>query len=367
MLSSKRPNSGKVILPLLVAALSQLLCLAQTGPVYADERIGFGTVTKASLYPSYVALSDKYGEFVCGGTLLSSTVVLTAAHCLGGITQVSGGDLTLDCTFPLSRSLSPPAPAPAPPARASRSLRSVVLAAKYTVTGGKTVKIKKKVGHPGYSAKKLTDDIAVGIELDRRGLLARASPRALTRAPFVPQILFLRNSLPYKPAKLATSLPKSGKFVTIVGHGETNKKGAVPAKLEKAEMKVREPGYCNIGKKERGMMCLEAMKVKGGYNEACQGDSGGPAYSSKGVVVGVTSFGEDRKCGLNPWTVYSDVPYFTKWIKQVIASGGKGGKEVEEDEDYDYDYDDYDYEEEEEEEEEEEGDYDDYDYDYDYD
>ena len=167
--------------------------------------------------------------------------------------------------------------------------------------------------------------------------------------------------------------------MTIVGQGETNKKGVVPAKLEKAQMKVRELDYCDLGKKERGLICLQATKVKGGYNEACMGDSGGPAYSSQGVVVGVTSFGGNKKCGLNPWTVYSDVPYFTKWIKQVIASGGKGGKEVEEEGDYDYDeeegedgedYDyeeeeeegeDYDYEEEEEEEGEEEGD--DYDYD----
>ena len=75
--------------------------------------------------------------------------------------------------------------------RSLRSLRSVVLAAKYTVTGGKTVKIKKIVGHPGYSEKKFINDIAVGIELDRRALaprtprlVAHAHSRSLALRPF---------------------------------------------------------------------------------------------------------------------------------------------------------------------------------------
>jgi hypothetical protein len=117
---------------------------------------------------------------------------------------------------------------------------------------------------------------------DVRSLLAR--PLALTRAPSVRQILFLSGSLPYKPAKLATSLPKSGQYVTIVGQGETNKKGAVPAKLEKAQMKVRELDHCDLGKKERGLICLQATKVKGKYNEACEGDSGGPRIRVRGSL-----------------------------------------------------------------------------------
>lgn len=46
-----------------------------------DDRISKGQVAKPFEFPWMALLRDKTGGFVCGGTLISSRYVLTAAHC----------------------------------------------------------------------------------------------------------------------------------------------------------------------------------------------------------------------------------------------------------------------------------------------
>ena len=166
------------------------------------------------------------------------------------------------------------------------------------VRGGTTAKIKRKVPHSGYNPSSYIDDIALLI-LDRR----------ITG---------------YKVAKLATKTPSPGRKVTVVGYGETaGGHGTLPTSLQEASMMVRRGSTCRGT--DSGEICLEATRMSnGGYNEICSGDSGGPAYSSSGVVAGVASYGEDRPCGRNPWSVYTDVAYFSKWIKANMAKYGGG-------------------------------------------
>ena len=59
--------------------LSAVLCLT-TGSCGEAEIIG-GKKVKAHSLPYMALLLNSTGEPVCGGTLLSSTWVLTAAHC----------------------------------------------------------------------------------------------------------------------------------------------------------------------------------------------------------------------------------------------------------------------------------------------
>ena len=277
-----RPSWVAVLAVLLLVCLSSV-CKAQDP---AESRLAYAKKTKASSYPSYVAISTRSGYFICGGTLIAKNIVLTASHCLSGVKKVTAGPLTLKRGW---------------------------------VSGGTTVSIAKIFGHPKYSKKDYSNDIA---------LLELSKPLS-----------------GFKLAKLATSSPKVASKLTVVGHGETER-AEVSSDLLVASMIVRAGSYCEGT--DPGAICLEARRVKNGYMEVCSGDSGGPGYVSSGVVSGVVSYGPDQKCGRNPWSVFADVSYYSDWIKSTmsrIAKGGGGGTNPPAgDEDYE-DYEDYDEEE----------------------
>lgn len=291
-----RPVSTDSLMARVVALYTLLLVVVTRAQ---DGRVAYGTQANSKDYPSYVALTTSDGQFICGGSLIASSFVLTAAHCLDDITRVAIGDITkggMDNQF---------------------------------VKAKTTVKIKKKIGHSGYNDQTFKNDVAI-LVLDK----------PLTG---------------YNVAKLATSIPKSGSRLTVVGHGMVAGEN-LPKVLMKASMKVQGSSFCGSS---IGEICLEAARTsKGGYNEICSGDSGGPAYSSAGVVTGVTSYGGDRPCGRNPWSVYQSVSYFSSFIRSTVAKyggsvGGSGstspsspspssGSPGSSSDDYDYDYD-YDY------------------------
>ena len=259
----------------------------------SPEPFGVRGKDESSLYPSYVALSDKSGGFICGGSLIARNVVLTASHCLDGIKQATIGPLKLK---------------------------------KGYVSGGTTTTVAKMIGHPQYSKRTYINDVA---------------------------LLVLSKPLDgFKPAKLATSTPKLKTKITVVGHGATERAQS-SSELLRASMTVRAGSYCSGT--DPGAICLEAKKVKNGYMEVCSGDSGGPGYASGGVVSGVVSYGPDKKCGRNPWSVFADVSYFSGWIKKTMSKiDGKDSSPASDDDDYaEYDYDeeydrsqgDYEYEE----------------------
>lgn len=292
----------------VVLAVLVLVCLSLSGVCSAQDpaesRLAYAQKAKVSSYPSYVAISSGSGDFVCGGSLVAENVVLTASHCLEGIKKVTAGPLKLTKGG--------------------------------AVSGGTTVSISKVFEHPKYNKKTYVNDVA---------LLQLSKP--------------LKG---FKLAKLGRSTPKIASTVTVVGHGETER-AETSSDLLIASMIVRAGSYCDGT--DPGGICLEAKRVTKGYMEVCSGDSGGPGYTSPGVVGGVVSYGPDRPCGQNPWSVFADVSYYLDWIKgtmsKIAKGGGGGGTSPSDDYDGDYDgdsgpssSDDY------------EDDYeDDYDYDYD--
>jgi trypsin len=125
----------KLAIILTTAVFSALSASAAT----IDRRIVGGEAVNDGEIPFIVSILGKYG--ICGGALLDSTTVLTAAHCLEGTVSVRAGSLVI--TSPLNYSSRP-------------SILKVPLSANLTTTqqhrtGGTQAKIASRKAHPEYS------------------------------------------------------------------------------------------------------------------------------------------------------------------------------------------------------------------------
>jgi secreted trypsin-like serine protease len=172
----------------------------------------------------------------CGGSLVSATKVVTAAHCSTGINprgvSVLSGTRTLD-------------------------------------SGGKLHRVDSIRIHPDYNARTLDYDVAVW---------TLASPAAT-----VPK------------AQLAEQPVTNGTTMKTTGWGATSQGGATTNKLQVVEVPKVAKAECNKPTSYNGevtdrMLC--AGYASGG-KDACQGDSGGPltAGPNDRTLYGVTSWG----------------------------------------------------------------------------
>jgi secreted trypsin-like serine protease len=84
---------GKLVIIITTATLSALLASAVT----IDRRITGGEDVKDGEIPFIVSITTMNG--LCGGTLLDSTTVLTAAHCLDEAVSVRAGSLVIFLSF----------------------------------------------------------------------------------------------------------------------------------------------------------------------------------------------------------------------------------------------------------------------------
>ncbi|KAK1942587.1 Transmembrane protease serine 9 [Phytophthora citrophthora] len=193
------------------------------------DRIYGGTPVDAVKYP-YIAqlnINKEGSSFLCGGTLITSQFVVTAAHCVD----------TFDTGMTISATLG-----------------SVVkTVSSYTI-------------HPYYNAATHDNDVAV---------LKLQTTVTIKGIPL---------------AKADGSDNKVGAAANVWGWGVT-KNGQPSTILEEVPVKIISnndcsPSYAGDSVITKGMMCAWGGKGK----DACQGDSGGPLFSNN-VLVGVVSFG----------------------------------------------------------------------------
>ncbi|MCJ8744505.1 hypothetical protein PDJAM_G00119460 [Pangasius djambal] len=125
------------------------------------------------------------------------------------------------------------------------------------------------------------------------------------------------------------ALPPSGQVLPnnnpcyITGWGRTQTGGQLSAKLKQAYLPVVDHQTCSSSS-WWGSTVKTTMVCAGGYNESgCQGDSGGPLncqVSGQYVVHGVTSFVSSLGCNtLRKPTVFTRVSAYISWISGIIG------------------------------------------------
>ena len=231
----------------LVAAGAPLAAQA-TGAESGDgaEIVG-GVDARPGEFPHQVALltrgvADRFDAQFCGGSLISPTAVLTAAHCIEGETAA-----TID-----------------------------VLAGTIDLAGsaGQRVPATAVHIHPLWNTNTMAYDAAV-VEVG---------------TPLAGEPIFV-----VQPGQ--ESLFRTGTDVTITGWGALQFLGPYPVRLRKVTIPVQANATCSAvwgtDFVASSMLCAGRPE---GAKDACFGDSGGPVATRTGnnwVQVGVVSWGAD--------------------------------------------------------------------------
>ncbi|KAB0799560.1 hypothetical protein PPYR_07440 [Photinus pyralis] len=264
-------------MPTSAYLLCVLFCLnlfIRTGS--CETRIVGGQPAKEGQIPYQVGLrSATRNSHFCGGSIISPTHVLSAAHCVG----VSFFDLYMPV-----------------PARVIYVLAGQIL---LDVKQNSTMRyVEQIVAHEQYDPVDILNDIA---------------------------LIKLQLELPLKPGSaidsisLAKEVIESGSCI-VSGWGVTSFGSKKPTKtLYWANLEIFPFSGCvqqyELGGVQitNGMVCAMSDKLIDG---ACQGDSGGP-LTCNGVLTGIVSFGVGCAHKTYPG-VFTNVAYYSDWIDRTI-------------------------------------------------
>ncbi|MFR0356292.1 S1 family peptidase [Streptomyces sediminimaris] len=246
------------------AAAAATALLGAPSAAAAPQPIVGGTTTTTTAYPFVMQITDASQRQFCGGTLVSATKVVTAAHCMAGETpgavRVVGGRTYLDGT------------------------------------NGTVGKVSGIWVDPGYTDATKGDDVAV---------------------------LTLAKAMPYPAAEYVTAADTSvyaaGTTARILGWGTTSENGSSSDQLRTATVPVVADSGC---KSSYGSDFVQSDMFCAGYSsggvDTCQGDSGGPLLIG-GVLAGITSWGEGCAEAGYPG-VYTRLTTFSDLVTEQIRS-----------------------------------------------
>ncbi|MET8975203.1 serine protease [Streptomyces sp. NPDC004539] len=231
-----RARKAAAVLAATAAAAAGLL-LGTPSASAAPQPIVGGTTTTTSSYPFMMQITDASQNQFCGGTLVSATKVVTAAHCMAGET--------------------------------TSSVRVVGGRTYLNGTNGTVSRVTDIWVHPDFTSVTGGDDVAV---------------------------LTLATAMPYTPVSYVsatqTNVYAAGTTARILGWGTTSESGSSSNQLRTATVPIVSDSSCGSS---YGSDFVRSDMVCAGYTsggtDTCQGDSGGPLIIG-GVLAGITSWGE---------------------------------------------------------------------------
>jgi secreted trypsin-like serine protease len=260
------------VLAVSVLAAAMMCAAASPSPAVVG-----GSDASPGEYPSVAEIT--FGPFLCTGTLVTPTWVLTAGHC----SNVTAGTVA--------------SPASWPPQLINVRVGGV------TQSDGEQRSVSRVVMHPDYL---LTNGYDVSL-------------------------LQLSTSSTKTPTQVAGAGERSiwspGTLETIVGWGATEEGGDLPDRLQEAQVPITTDAYCSgaYGSDFDPLTMVCAGFPEGGV-DTCQGDSGGPMFGRDAAgalkVVGATSFGEGCARPGKPG-VYARVgdTVLREWIRSQAPDG----------------------------------------------
>ncbi|XP_070528702.1 phenoloxidase-activating factor 3-like isoform X2 [Cardiocondyla obscurior] len=225
-------------------------------------------------------------EFRCGGTIISSRYILTAAHC---VTSLQTG-LTLASVRVGEHDISKERDC-----EKDSEGREIFCAEKYQDFG-----IENVTFHPNYTKEHKQNDIA---------LIRLNGTLNFTRLNVKPICL---------PFKLPTVVPER---IILTGWG-TTENGTRSSDLLRASLPLIRNELCKDIYKKVSIVSYKQLCAGGeAGTDSCKGDSGGPLqafsrYNIKSLRVvqhGVVSYGV-KNCSLGVPGVYTRVAYYMDWI-----------------------------------------------------